>query len=331
MLKTVLLICVLLASLEIGCAKKNNDGGEAYLKGTDSAAADTAGIIRASLENKESDTASSGGQLRKINSAAIIDTVTVTVRDTSLKTNDGGVAYFKKFGLAIADSINSIEEIKISFTYPTAIPNTPNAALAELQKNFITQASLGKECEGLEPSAAVKCAGKDFIDEIPDDWIGDESKCQYLYSIHDALLFPIPGFVEYETFYESYTCGAHGYGAFQYSLYNLADGKKVEPKDIFTAGWEQDVTKIIIKKYLQDKGEKSLKDDGYAEEKDFIPNGGMLSIEADSITFAYVSYKIAPYAAGPQYISVSWDELKPYLNKQSALYPKLKFKYTSHN
>jgi hypothetical protein len=319
--KIFLLVCVLLMSLENGCAKKNNDGGEAYLKGTDSAAADTAGIIRASLENKDSGIAASGDQLKKINSAAIIAAANFTVRDTSLKNNDGGNASFKKFELAIADSVNNIDEITISFTYPTAIPN---AALAELQKSVITQA-LGKKYAGLEPSAAVKSVGKDIIDEIS-DIIGEDYGCQYYYSYHDASLFPIPGFFEYETFYDEYTCGAHPNGVFQYSLYNLADGKRVEPKDIFIAGWEQNVVKLIIEKYLQDEGKKSLKDDDYAEEKNFIPDGGMLSFGVDSITFTYSSYKIAPYAAGPQYISVSWEKLKPYLNKQSALYPKLKLK-----
>ncbi|GBU21655.1 hypothetical protein R80B4_01555 [Fibrobacteres bacterium R8-0-B4] len=331
---------VLLLSLssEFGCAKKNNDGGGASVKEIDTVATivaadtDTVDVIHnATLENKGSDSVESDGQLKKSN-PVVIDTVAVV--DISLKNNDGGKFSFKRFVLAISDSVNNIDDIAISFTYPAAIPNS--AALVELQKNFINQA-FGKEYAGLEPSAIVQRIGKERVDEAADvieteramDKAAEDVSCQYLSSFKDTVVFPISGFLQYETYYSDYTCGAHGNYGSQTSLYSLTDGMKIEPRDIFVKGWEQNVTKLIVEEYLQEEGEKSLKDvnGGYAEEKDFIPDCGMLSFtDSNGITFVYGTYRIGPYSAGYHYILLSWDKLKPYLNKQSVLYPKLKIK-----
>ena len=316
MLKTVLLICVLLVSLEIGCAKKNNDGGNASFKEIDSAViAANAVADSASLENSESNVIENNALLKKMKSAPIVDSVTAI--DISIENSEK--VSFKRFGFTVTDTFCAIT---ISFTCPVAMPNP--AVLAALQKNLIKQ-TFGEKHIGLKPVEVVERVGRDLAKEARS---GDEYFCQEEYAFNDTAYFPFSGFLQYETDYSGYSCGAHPFHSISTSLYNLADGKRVEPQDIFIKGWEHNVAKLIIDKYLQDEGEKSLKDlnGGYAEEKDFVPTGDMLSFEdPDGITFQYNSYKIGPYAIGLPSILVSWDKLKPYLNEQSAVYPKLKF------
>jgi hypothetical protein len=246
------------------------------------------------------------------------DDAGVTVTDTSLEIkNDAGVS-FKKFKFAASDSVC---EIRISFTCPVAMSNPE--ALAELQKNFVKQA-FDEKYAGLKPAEAVNRVGKD-VRIMAEDYRDVDMQCVQNFGYSDTLDFSIPGFLQYTTNNDGYTCGAHGYYSTSCCFYNLADGKKVEPKDIFVTGWEQSVTKVIIEKYLKDKGVESLEEYGYAEEEKFIPNGDMLSYGRDGITFVYNTYVIAPYAEGPQAILLSWNELKSYLNKNSAIYPSLKF------
>jgi hypothetical protein len=322
MLRTVLLICVLLASLEIGCAKKDNDGRGASFKEIDSAviaanaAADSSGIVLASLENREANVIEDNALLKKMKSAPIVDSVTAI--DISIENSEK--ISFKRFGFTATDTFC---DIIISFTCPVAMPNS--AVLAALQKNLIKQ-TFGEKLIGLKPIEVVERVGRDRAKEARS---GDEYFCQEEYEYNDTAYFPFSGFLQYETYYSGYSCGAHPNHGISASIYNIADGKRVEPQDIFIKGWERNVAKLIIDKYLQDEGEKSLKDlnGGYAEEKDFIPVGDMLSFEdPNGITFKYGIYKIGPYAIGQPCILVSWDKLKPYLNEQSAIYPKLKFK-----
>ncbi|MDR2692910.1 MAG: RsiV family protein [Chitinispirillales bacterium] len=282
------LVFLITLSPEFGCTKRNNDGG---------------------------------ASLKKSNYA---DTGAVTVIDATVNNNESGNAAFKKFELVVSDTVNKIDDIRVSFTYPTAIGDS--SALAELRKNFIEQA-FNKKYAGLEPSEVVKSVVKGHVDEVRSA-SGDDgnSDCMYYFSHHDTVFFPISGFLQYITFYGDYTCGAHGGYSAQNCLYNLADGKRVEPQDIFVKGWEQSVTKSIVEQYLEGKGLNSLDEDGYAEEESFVPDGYIMSFDdPQGITFAYNTYRIAPYVEGPQAVLVSWDKLKPYLNKQSVIYPKLRF------
>ncbi len=217
---------------------------------------------------------------------------------------------FEKFKFATSDSVS--RDIDISFTCPIAMPD--HDVLVELQKNFIKQA-FGEKYVGLNPSDVVTHIGRKLaqIDEA-------ESYCLEEYSYSDSVFFPIPGFLHYSGNFYEYTCGAHGNSLFEICLYNLANGKKVEPKDIFINGWELSVTKLIISAYLK----KTQKDSwDFADEKNFIPNGNMLLIDPKGITFTYNTYMIAPYAEGIQEVFLSWKELKPYLNTNSVIYPKL--------
>jgi|TergutMp193P3_1026864.scaffolds.fasta_scaffold01548_1 hypothetical protein len=195
---------------------------------------------------------------------------------------------------------------KFFFTYPTALLN--KAALQELQKNFIRQ-KFGEKFLKQEPVAALKL------------YKNQNRELEYLF---DKVSLPLPGIVQFETSYYAYSNDvAHGISSFNVGFYSLSDGKKIELSSFFDEGWEKEVTELIIKEFLYSQNLQSLSDYGYTQkESDFIPVNAKIS-EYGGLDFIYPVYKIAPYATGEQVVFLSWNALKPYLNKKSIIYQRL--------
>ncbi len=207
------------------------------------------------------------------------------------------------FSTVILDSTG-----KFFFTYPTASLN--QAALQELRKNFIRQ-KFGEKFSKQKPIAALKLYKK------------QNKKLEYLF---DKVSLPLPGIVQFETSsYYAYSDegGGHGISSFNVGFYSLSDGKKIELSSFFNKGWEKEVTELIIKEFLYSQNLQSLSDYNYTQkESDFIPANAKIS-EYGGLDFIYPTYKVAPYATGEQVVFLSWNALKPYLNKESIIYQRL--------
>jgi len=194
---------------------------------------------------------------------------------------------------------------KFFFTYPTFLPN--QAALQELQKNFIKQKF-----------------GENFSEQVPAVAL-NLYKTQYseLESLTDDVYFPLPGIVQFAT-YSRATSSNYRIYISNYSIYTIADGKKIEFEDIFNDDWKKEVTKLIINEFLRVQNVRSFVDYDYTQkEGDFIPTSA--KVDHDGLEFYYPASKIAIHTIGEQLIFLSWNTLKPYLNPKSAIYPKIKF------
>jgi len=193
------------------------------------------------------------------------------------------------------------------FTYPTSMLS--QAALLELQKNFIKQ-RFGEDFSIKDPVAALS-------------YYKEQNKDMEI--LKDQLSFPLPGIVQFVTYYyASPPDKAHGENGSQIGIYSLADGKKIELKSLFLKGAEKNITQLIIKEFLRMQNIQSLDDYSYTKkESDFTPVSA--TVNELGMDFIYPTYRLAPYSAGEQSVFLSWQTLKPYLNKQSAIYPKLKF------
>jgi len=194
------------------------------------------------------------------------------------------------------------------FTYPTALPN--QAALLELQKNFIKQ-KFGENFSMKKDPAASLSFYKEQNNEIE--------------VLKDQISFPLPGIVQFVTHsYANYAEKAHGETISDVGIYLLADGKRIDFKSLFVKGWEKNVTSMLVREFLRMRNLQSLADYSYTQkESDFAPVCAMIS--ELGLDFVYPTYKLAPHAAGEQMIFLSWSSLKPYLNKQSVIYQRLKF------
>jgi len=197
---------------------------------------------------------------------------------------------------------------KYFFTYPTAMPT--QAALQELQKNFLTQKFGDYPFSTKDIAASLSL----YKEQKPDVEV-----------LKDQVSFPLPGIAQFVTYYYLYSPDkAHGENGSKIGIYTLEDGKKVDLKSIFTKGSERHIAQLIVKEFLRIQNLQKLDDYPYTKkESDFIPTSAMIS--EFGMDFVYPTYKIAPHSAGEQVIFLPWDTLKNYLNKQSAIYPKLKF------
>jgi len=193
------------------------------------------------------------------------------------------------------------------FTYPTSMPS--QAVLQELQKNFIKQ-KFGEDFSIKDPATALS-------------YYKEQNK--EIEILKDQISFPLPGILQFVTYYyASSQDKAHGENGSQVGIYALADGKKIDLKNIFVKGAEKNITQLIINEFLRMQNIQSLADYSYTQkESDFAPVSAM--INDLGMDFVYPTYKLAPHAAGEQVVFLSWQTLKPYLNKQSAIYQKLKF------
>lgn len=193
---------------------------------------------------------------------------------------------------------------KFSFTYPDALPN--QSALQELQKNFIRQ-KFGESFLGKEPAAALSLY---------------KNQNKEIEILKDDVSFPLPGIVQFVTSYSAYTGEAHQENGSVIGIYTLADGKKIELKSLFIADSEKAITEMIIDEFLRVRNLQSLSDYSYTQnERDFTPVSAVISNLG--LDFVYPPYKLAPYAASEQMIFLSWNSLKPYLDKKSVIYQKL--------
>ncbi|MDR2583878.1 MAG: RsiV family protein [Fibromonadaceae bacterium] len=246
---------------------------------------------------------------------------------------------------------------KFFFTYPVALPNP--VALKELQKNFIKQKFGEKFLEQEsapvpapapvpsrpEPPAKAsnhkepaKTARKEPVVVVPScpelvpcyqepATILSNYKNQFkeVETLSDVVSFPLPGIVQYTTAaYIYYVDAAHGQNKFSMGVYSLVNGKEIELATLFIKGWEKNVVKLIIREFLLAMNLQSLADYNYTKkEEDFVPEH--MRISSSGMEFVYPAYKIAPHSAGEQSVFLSWNALKPYLNKKSIIYPKLQF------
>jgi len=197
---------------------------------------------------------------------------------------------------------------KFFFTYPTVLPDSN--ALRELQKNFVIQ-----RFEKFPFSTKDIAASLSFYKE----------QNKEIEILRDQASFPLPGIVQFVTYHYSYSPGAaHGEGGSKVGIYALADGKRIDLKNIFTKGSEKSITQLIIKEFLRIHNLQRLDDYSYTKkESDFTPVNAMIS--ELGMDFIYPTYKLAPHSAGEQKIFLPWDTLKLYLNKQSIVYQRLKF------
>jgi len=236
-----------------------------------------------------------------------------------------------------------------SFTYPVALPS--QAALKELQKNFIKQkfgekfleqepapapsrpeppakAASQKSVKGRKESAPVAPSCPEQVPNYqePITILGNyKSQFKEVETLSDIVVFPLSGIVQYTTAaYIYYPEAAHGQNKFNIGIYSLANGKKIEISTLFNAGWEKNVVKLIIREFLFAQNLQSLDDYSYArKESDFVPE--YMRISSSGMEFVYPAYQIAPHSVGEQSVFLSWNTLKPYLNKKSIIYPKLQF------
>ena len=119
------------------------------------------------------------------------------------------------------------------------------------------------------------------------------------------------GYISYIMTCEEYYGGAHPTTFNTIACFDPATGTEITLNDIFTEGYEEPLLEMLTRKLMKDEGVSTvegLQEKGYFGEEMFITNNFILG--ADSLTFLYNRYEIAPYAMGDRLISLDYETLK---------------------
>lgn len=95
-------------------------------------------------------------------------------------------------------------------------------------------------------------------------------------------------------------------------IINTKTGEIVTENDLFKPGYVAPVTELIKTQIQQEQG--SLTFEGMFQEG-MVPNG-KCGVSGDGITWYYQPYEVASYAEGIIKVTISWNDLKPYLDSE---------------
>ncbi|MBL7128575.1 MAG: DUF3298 domain-containing protein [Ignavibacteria bacterium] len=117
-----------------------------------------------------------------------------------------------------------------------------------------------------------------------------------------------------------YTGGAHGHDYVQYIDVNLENANILKLDDLLVKDFETKLNKLIDMKFREVKGllpTDDLEQGGLFENK--IAYNDNFAVLKDGLLFYYNNYEIAPYAAGPTELLITYDELRKLIPKNSLL------------
>ena len=134
----------------------------------------------------------------------------------------------------------------------------------------------------------------------------------WYFSAECAVVVNAPTMVVVRMDYSRYEGGAHGMYGSLYGNYDVASGKGYSLYDVFTdtVALAQRITEKFIERYQVDD-QVPLWDQGYfVDDEDVLPIAENFALLPQGVLFYYNVYEIAAYAAGPQYVIMSYEELK---------------------
>ncbi len=126
------------------------------------------------------------------------------------------------------------------------------------------------------------------------------------------------GFLVYRADNYAYTGGAHGMGISRFLVFDNMANKKLELNDIFDVGFEDELSKLLERKYRIEYylgPEQSLTEAGLFEND--IPPTANFHFTYNGMGFYYNPYELAPYSMGSISIIIPYDELLPLMKIDS--------------
>ena len=148
---------------------------------------------------------------------------------------------------------------------------------------------------------------EDFFDEYDEDesWMFNWS---FELNGNVVAAYPARNLQSYGIFSADYPGGAHGMYEESYTVFDMKTGDVVTEQDLFIDDCEEDLAVLINESLYDDLDEESW--DAIYEEP--APNGNFF-VDETGVTWVFNPYEIAPYALGAIPVTVTWNNLKPYL------------------
>ncbi len=111
----------------------------------------------------------------------------------------------------------------------------------------------------------------------------------------------------------SFTGGAHGNAGNAGATFNVETGKHYITADLFSENYKSVLNALLRKRILENYEKEAIFN---IDEVEFNDN---FYVDVDGIHYMFTPYEIAPWSTGHVYASFTFDELKPYVKKDSPL------------
>lgn len=114
--------------------------------------------------------------------------------------------------------------------------------------------------------------------------------------------------------YYNFRGGAHGIQTVSQLVFDRKTGNLLTETELFAPGYEESVAKLMranVQKEMEAEDPELVQ----LVEMEFVVPNGNFSVGESGVQWIFQPYEVGPYALGIVIASVSWEELKPYLNK----------------
>lgn len=118
----------------------------------------------------------------------------------------------------------------------------------------------------------------------------------------------------YQLSYYTFRGGAHGIQTVSQLVFDKKTGELLAEAGLFAPGYEAPVAKLMQEAV---RAEMEADDPELLPlvEMEFVVPNGNFSVGESGIQWMFQPYEVGPYALGIITATVSWEDLKPYLNK----------------
>ena len=172
-------------------------------------------------------------------------------------------------------------------------------------------------------AACVTTSKEEFFSIWEDDFLED-MQANYEHNKSSSFVKGQGGVLCYESYDYIYEAGAHGvYGNWVLN-FDYTTGRLLSYADVFEPSKEAHVRQLIQQCLIADlKSEglldvesvQDLKANGYMFEENLLPSTRVFRLGEDGITFIYGIYSIAPYALGETVVTVPYDMIEGFIQK----------------
>ncbi len=229
----------------------------------------------------------------------------------------------------------------LSCSYAFFRPSSTNDTLADLLNGRLRKAGFGDQFEGLAPEAFVDALAASYLTEYREDveslyqedvargTAPEDLPMWYNYEFDfQTLLKPGKGTVwNFSVLNFSYTGGAHPMTYRKCVNIDTKTGHIYTKEEVFDLDHESDICRLILQELIAEANRRLETDtitsvEGLQENGMLLNDGGLFVpdnflLKENHVTFVYNRYDIAPYSAGDFLLSVSNEQLAPYLKPQN--------------
>lgn len=220
-------------------------------------------------------------------------------------------------------------DLKLTFIYPATYKD--EEMLEKIQRLFLSS-FFDNTYEHYAPGDAVaqyvetkqhdyKALEDEFKKELKNPKRGSLIRFFYHELTSNEVLFDKKGFVSFSVYTENYTGGAHPAHTLTNYVIDLQRGTFLTEDELFVEGFKDKMAQVLVKNLVAQNdldNPEQLKEIGFFDLDKIAPNGNFL-IDDNGITYSFNEYEIAAYSEGIKQVTVSYDEIKDLLRKESPI------------